>query len=223
MVFLISAHSVKERSYTLTELKFAREKWPHPQRRVLAVVVRPTAKERIDPYLKASTWMEPKGSIAAEVVAQVAQGALGGNEVDIIKTISVFGDALQADQAKFVAADKKRREEIAVYFANISGCLSEVYKELNAGRIPHGNCAKLEGYAQVLEATVGDYTGSEKAKELAELLLNAHMVETLYDPPNTPAEVRSRLPEIDKTAGQLGALADSVRAGLRFSKIGLGA
>ena len=218
MVFLISANSLKEGSYTLTELKFARKKWPHPQRRVLAVVVTPTAKEIIDPYLKASTWMERNGNIAAEVAAEVAQGVLGGDEVDIIKTLTVVGDELQANQEKFVAADKERREVLAVYFAKISDCLSKVYEELNAGRIPHGNCAKLEGYAQMLESTVGHYIGSEKAKGLADLLLNAHMVETIYDPPNTPAEVKSRLPEIDRTAGTLGALADSVRAGLRFSK-----
>ena len=67
LVFLISPHSVASGSYALTELKYARQKWPHPQHRVLPVMVQPTDYNTIPTYLKAITILEPEGNIAAEV------------------------------------------------------------------------------------------------------------------------------------------------------------
>jgi hypothetical protein len=66
-VFLISPHAVAAGSYALTELKYARQKWPHPQQRVLPVMVQPTDYNTIPIYLKAVTILEPEGNIAAEV------------------------------------------------------------------------------------------------------------------------------------------------------------
>jgi hypothetical protein len=67
MVFLIAPEAVQPGSYALTELKFAREKWPHPEQRVLPVMVSPTPLEVIPPYLKAVTILRPEGNVAAEV------------------------------------------------------------------------------------------------------------------------------------------------------------
>jgi hypothetical protein len=72
-VYLISSKSLSEGSYALTELKFARAKWPHPNGRVIPVVLRDADRERIPNYLSAVTWLEPEGNIAAEVTAAVAQ------------------------------------------------------------------------------------------------------------------------------------------------------
>lgn len=71
LIFLISPDSVAERRYTLTELRFAREKWPHPSGRVLPVMVRKTPLEQVPSYLKAVTILEPAGNIAAETSAAV--------------------------------------------------------------------------------------------------------------------------------------------------------
>jgi hypothetical protein len=70
-VFLISPDSVTEGRYTLTELSFAREKWPDPNDHVLPVMARETPLDQIDPYLKAVTILKRKGSIAAETGAAV--------------------------------------------------------------------------------------------------------------------------------------------------------
>jgi hypothetical protein len=67
-IFLISPESVQAGSYTLTELKYAGQKWAHPEQRVLPVMVQPTSFEAIPAYLKAVTILQPAGSIAAEVV-----------------------------------------------------------------------------------------------------------------------------------------------------------
>lgn len=74
-VFLISPEAVAAGSYALTELKYAREKWPDPRRRVLPVMVERTAYEQIPNYLKAVTVLEPEGSIAAEIVAELEKWA----------------------------------------------------------------------------------------------------------------------------------------------------
>lgn len=71
-VFLISPNSVAFGSYALTELKFARSKWPHPRERVLPVKLRGTSWTAIPAYLKSVTVLEPEGNVAAEVVDAVA-------------------------------------------------------------------------------------------------------------------------------------------------------
>lgn len=72
-VYLISSHSVAPGSYALTELKYARAKWPHPKDRVLPVVTEAISFEKIPVYLKAVTVLEPEGNVAAEVVVALSQ------------------------------------------------------------------------------------------------------------------------------------------------------
>jgi hypothetical protein len=70
-VFLITGNSVASGSYALTELKYARSKWPHPKGRVLPVRAGTVAWAMIPPYLKAVTVMEPEGNMPAEVSVAV--------------------------------------------------------------------------------------------------------------------------------------------------------
>ena len=70
-IFLISPESVSEGRYTLTELKFAEQKWSHPAGHVLPVFVQATPKDAIPPYLRAVTILQPRGDIVAEVAAEV--------------------------------------------------------------------------------------------------------------------------------------------------------
>jgi hypothetical protein len=72
LVFLISPESVTAGRYTLTELDFARRRWPSPQRRVLPVQIAATPLEAVPNYLRAVTILEPRGNRAAEVAAAVA-------------------------------------------------------------------------------------------------------------------------------------------------------
>jgi hypothetical protein len=70
-IFLISPESVAQRRYTLTELEFARHKWPSPNAHVLPVMVRMTPLEQVPAYLKAVTILEPVGNVTAETSATV--------------------------------------------------------------------------------------------------------------------------------------------------------
>ncbi len=71
MVFLISPESVTKGRYTLSELAFARTKWPNPSNRVLPVMMARTPLDQVPTYLKAVTILEPQGSAAAETRAAV--------------------------------------------------------------------------------------------------------------------------------------------------------
>jgi hypothetical protein len=75
LVFLISPESVREGAYALTELQFARERWPNPSGRVLPVMVAPTPYDDVPEYLKAVTVLEPKGNVVAETAAKVERMA----------------------------------------------------------------------------------------------------------------------------------------------------
>src|SRR5262245_37107249 len=70
-VFLITPDSVAKGSYCLSELEFAREKWPHPKGRVLPVMLIETEFERIPVYAKAVTILPINGDAAAEIAAEI--------------------------------------------------------------------------------------------------------------------------------------------------------
>ena len=73
VIFLISRESVALGRYTLTELKFAEQKWGHPAGHVLPVLLEPVRKEDIPIFLRAVTILSPRGNITAEVAAEVAR------------------------------------------------------------------------------------------------------------------------------------------------------
>jgi len=71
VIFLISPGSVAAGSYTLTELRYAREKWSHPEGHVLPVMIEPTPFDDVPAYLSAVSVLQPEGNIAAEVCGAV--------------------------------------------------------------------------------------------------------------------------------------------------------
>jgi tRNA A-37 threonylcarbamoyl transferase component Bud32 len=73
-IFLISPEALKEGCYTLTELGYAKKRWPDPTSRVLPVMVADTDFEDIDPYLSGTlTILRTSGNFATEVVNAVEQ------------------------------------------------------------------------------------------------------------------------------------------------------
>lgn len=75
LIFFISPDSVSPKRYTLSELKFAQNKWPHPKNRVLPVMVAPTPMGIIPAYLRAVSICMPQGNLAAEVAYEVSRMA----------------------------------------------------------------------------------------------------------------------------------------------------
>jgi TIR domain-containing protein len=72
-VFLISQASISPGRYTLTELKFAEQKWGRPSGHILPVLVEPVPGDAIPAFLRAVTILNPEGNLTAEVVAAVAR------------------------------------------------------------------------------------------------------------------------------------------------------
>jgi hypothetical protein len=68
-VFLATSHALAKGKYTLTELSFARKKWPHPAGRVIAVNVDSLLASSLPNYLQAATLLTVEGNLAAEVRA----------------------------------------------------------------------------------------------------------------------------------------------------------
>ena len=83
-VFLISPNSVKTGCYALTELKYARQRWPDPRRKVLPVMIEATEHRQVPNYLKAVTILEPEGNVPAEVAAELDQWTPGD---DVRRTV----------------------------------------------------------------------------------------------------------------------------------------
>ena len=68
-IFLISRESVSAGHYTLTELRFAKQKWGHPAGHGLPVFTEPVPKEAIPSFFRGHD-PEPMGEFAAEVTAR---------------------------------------------------------------------------------------------------------------------------------------------------------
>ena len=68
-IFLISASSIAVGKFTLTELKFARKRWPSPIGRVLPVNLQNLPTKEIPAYLTAATLLTVAGNPASEVRA----------------------------------------------------------------------------------------------------------------------------------------------------------
>jgi hypothetical protein len=72
-ISLFAGDSLRNGTYSRTEMKFAAEKWPNPSNHVLPVALDAGAMDHIPAYLKSVTVMRPEGEIVADVVAEVGK------------------------------------------------------------------------------------------------------------------------------------------------------
>jgi hypothetical protein len=72
-LFLISPNSITPGRYTLTELEFAKQRWPDPSGAVLPVMIAKTDVRSVPPYLRAVTFSETQGDVVAKASAEVAK------------------------------------------------------------------------------------------------------------------------------------------------------
>jgi formylglycine-generating enzyme required for sulfatase activity len=66
-IAFLSPDTFDRGSYTITEIEIAERTWVHPKGRVLPVVLRAVDFAQIPSYLKAITFLEPTGNVAASV------------------------------------------------------------------------------------------------------------------------------------------------------------
>ena len=70
MIFLASPAALEEGRYTLTELKFAKQKWRSGKGRVLPVILGGAKIEDLDAYLSILNVLRPAGNARAEILAE---------------------------------------------------------------------------------------------------------------------------------------------------------
>ncbi len=119
---------------------------------------------------------------------------------------TLFG--FKADLAK---TRRDRRDRIADYFESISKTVEEVAITLKQGQVPHGKCAEMGAYADMLPATVGDELGTQIAQTLATQLRDAHDVERLFSEVSGP-DAQAKIGQLEEASGLFKATATSIRA-----------
>ena len=87
-IFVLSPTALDAGSYTLTELGIAQKTWDHPSGRLLPVVLRPISLVQVPAYLKAITFLEPEGNVAASVADAVHRIALARRRARL-KTLAI--------------------------------------------------------------------------------------------------------------------------------------
>lgn len=70
-VFLLTKEAIAEDRYTMSELKFAQQKWPVPGGHVLTVPIGQYDKTKLPPYLGAATFVSIVGNVPTNVRAEV--------------------------------------------------------------------------------------------------------------------------------------------------------
>jgi hypothetical protein len=125
LVFLASHDSTTPGSYALTELKYARVKWRHPNGRVLPVRIGDVSWEAIPNYLKAVTVLEPEGNVGAEVVLAVSENARSAGKrknAVVVATIGLVGVL----GASVLAANWQTIRSLTVFSAAPRSCANMI-------------------------------------------------------------------------------------------------
>jgi len=96
VIFLVGPEALDPGSYTLNEIDMAEKSFPRPSGRVLPVMLRPVALDRIPPYLKAVTLLQTDGSVPAAVADAVYRIALKRKRKRMLTAASSTAAALLA-------------------------------------------------------------------------------------------------------------------------------
>ncbi len=116
-VFLVSPESVAKGAYTISELKLAQAKWPHPSGHILPIKVFPTDIDLLPAYIRSVTVFEPEGDLVAEAAAAVAQLEVRRQKKWILPVAVLT--VLLAAAAAFYIFREFRREQIDVQIDTI--------------------------------------------------------------------------------------------------------
>jgi hypothetical protein len=72
-IFLLSPEAIEPGRYTMSELGYAQQRWPNPDRYILPVMVRAVDLNNVPDYLRAVSFLKPSGNLVAEVGSAVDQ------------------------------------------------------------------------------------------------------------------------------------------------------
>ena len=166
-VFLISQASVAAGRYTLTELKFAEQKWKHPGGHVLPVLVESVPRDAIPLYLRAVTILTPRGNLTAEVAADVARMSASWwrrmleprRLAPLVIAVAVFAGGAWMVLPPYLERREQRARAVAL--------VQQSEARVAAG--DHESAWKLLEQASALAPAAGEVIGSQERLAMAEL------------------------------------------------------
>jgi len=128
-IFLISPSSLAQGRYTLTELAFARRKWPNPNRHILPIMAVKTPFDVIPEYLKAVTILKPQGNVTAETSAAVDALASADSKAQLGEAqLSTLKDVLAACYRRAVFTRFHAQLNHEAMFKSLSECSQSLQK-----------------------------------------------------------------------------------------------
>jgi hypothetical protein len=101
-IFLLSPEAIEPGRYTMSELGYAQQRWPNPDRYVLPVMVRAVDLNNVPDYLRAVTFLRPRGNLVADVCSAVDRMLARSVTWSIARRFAFYG-ALAGLVASFLA------------------------------------------------------------------------------------------------------------------------
>lgn len=90
-IFLLSPEAIEPGRYTMSELGYAQQRWPNPDRYILPVMVRAVDLNNVPDYLRAVSFLKPSGNLVAEVGSAVDQMLARSVAWSIARRFALYG------------------------------------------------------------------------------------------------------------------------------------
>ena len=133
-------------------------------------------------------------------------------ESPIIKGLILLTDKLLSRLGLLEKAKREQRDRVATYCASIADTLSQAYRTLESGIIPHGLCAQMDRYMHDLRCVLEESLSEAEFRELRDVLAVAYQVEHIDRELPAPKKDGTKYAELDIAAGKFRAIADKLKA-----------
>lgn len=133
-------------------------------------------------------------------------------ESPIIKGLIFLTDKLLSRLGILEKSRRDQRDRVAAYCEGIADTLSEAYRSLESGIIPHGLCAQMDRYMHDLRSVLEESLSDAEFRDLRDVLAVAYQVEHIDRELPPPKRVGSKYAELDIAAGKFRAIAEKLKA-----------
>ncbi len=135
------------------------------------------------------------------------------DEYETISTVNLqVASAVEKINPLLSKADGQRKQAIVGLFRAISDVLFHAVGEFRSGRIPTGDCAQMECFAEELYGLIHDVVGHVKADALRGRMRLAHHIERAVIDLTGGLDSEQHLAELEKAAGIFAAEATLLQA-----------
>jgi hypothetical protein len=130
----------------------------------------------------------------------------------IIAGLKFLGDKLTSLVPAFLGMKRANRDRIATYCDNVAACLTDAFRDLERGVIPHGRCQEMERYMLQLRDVLEESLPPQEFDDLHGALRVAYDVENLDRELLPTRRPGSKYAELDMAAGRFRSVAAKLRA-----------